>query len=91
MIALASDPELSPEHLPTDIRNALEASAAAGPRPAVETSGVASMAEIERIQIQRALKIARGDCSRAAKLLGIGRTTLYRKLKRYAAAGSATA
>ena len=39
--------------------------------------------EVERRAIMRALEYARGDRAVAANLLGIGRTTLYRKLKEY--------
>jgi DNA-binding NtrC family response regulator len=39
--------------------------------------------EIERLHIQRALAAAGGDRSRAAFMLRIGRTTLYRKIKEY--------
>jgi DNA-binding NtrC family response regulator len=43
--------------------------------------------EIERRHIQSVLHHVRGDRSRAAYLLGIGRTTLYRKIKEYELAG----
>ena len=39
--------------------------------------------EVERRAIMRTLEYARGDRAVAATLLGIGRTTLYRKLKEY--------
>lgn len=39
--------------------------------------------EMEKKQIIRALKQAGGNRSLAAELLGIGRTTLYNKLKAY--------
>ena len=39
--------------------------------------------EIERRAIMRTLEYTRGDRNVAANLLGIGRTTLYRKLKEY--------
>ena len=39
--------------------------------------------ELERLEILRALRHTRGDRTAAALLLGIGRTTLYRKLKEY--------
>jgi DNA-binding NtrC family response regulator len=41
--------------------------------------------ELERRAILRALREAGGDKLAAARLLGIGKTTLYRKLKQYAA------
>jgi DNA-binding NtrC family response regulator len=38
---------------------------------------------LEKRAIQHALVHTRGDRTTAAQLLGIGRTTLYRKLKEY--------
>ena len=45
--------------------------------------GVVRLVEMERVAIVDALKQTRGDRGMAAYLLGIGRTTLYRKLKEY--------
>jgi transcriptional regulator of acetoin/glycerol metabolism len=39
--------------------------------------------ELERRAIMNALDYTQGDRAVAAHLLGIGRTTLYRKLKEY--------
>ncbi len=39
--------------------------------------------ELERREILKAMRVTRGDRGAAAQLLGIGRTTLYRKLKEY--------
>ncbi|MDX1980967.1 MAG: sigma 54-interacting transcriptional regulator [Bryobacteraceae bacterium] len=44
---------------------------------------VVPLQEMERREIMRALEYTRGDRGLAATLLGIGRTTLYRKLKEY--------
>jgi transcriptional regulator with PAS, ATPase and Fis domain len=44
---------------------------------------VVPLTELERRAIIQALEITRGDRAIAAQLLGIGRTTLYRKLKEY--------
>jgi DNA-binding NtrC family response regulator len=41
------------------------------------------LSEIERRAILQALQYTKGDHTTAAQLLGIGRTTLYRKLKEY--------
>jgi len=38
---------------------------------------------MEKRDIFHAIQVAKGDRSLAADLLGIGRTTLYRKLKEY--------
>lgn len=44
---------------------------------------IVPLSELERLAILRALQYTRGDRMAAATLLGIGRTTLYRKLKEY--------
>jgi DNA-binding NtrC family response regulator len=44
---------------------------------------VLPLAEVERMTILRAIQYTRGDRTAAAAMLGIGRTTLYRKLKEY--------
>jgi DNA-binding NtrC family response regulator len=46
---------------------------------------IVPMAELERQTILSAISELNGDKLRAARLLGIGKTTLYRKLKDYAA------
>jgi DNA-binding NtrC family response regulator len=51
-------------------------------------SGGESLAETEAEQIRRVLAAAGGNKSRAAKILGIERKTLYRKLERMGLAGS---
>jgi DNA-binding NtrC family response regulator len=42
-----------------------------------------TLAEMEREAILNAIRTLRGDKLQAAKMLGIGKTTLYRKLKEY--------
>ncbi|MGH9737486.1 MAG: sigma-54 interaction domain-containing protein [Candidatus Acidiferrales bacterium] len=42
-----------------------------------------SLAQLERSAIMRALEVAKGDKIAAARILGIGKTTVYRKLKEY--------
>ncbi len=39
--------------------------------------------DIERWAVKRALRASEGRVTEAAKALGIGRTTLYRKLEKY--------
>ena len=60
-------------------------STAAGP-PGEESGsghGVVSIAEMEKQAILNTIRQLKGDKLMAAKLLGIGKTTLYRKLKEY--------
>jgi len=44
-----------------------------------------SMEQMERLTIQQALRMAEGNRTKAAALLGISRDTLYRKLRQYQA------
>jgi two-component system response regulator HydG len=44
---------------------------------------VKTLADLERDAILGAIRTLHGDKLQAAKLLGIGKTTLYRKLKEY--------
>jgi DNA-binding NtrC family response regulator len=59
-----------------------------GPRWASGTAGALSasnlnLEEMEKTFIQRALKLTEGNVTEAAKLLGISRRTLHRKIKTY--------
>ena len=75
--ALASGMEANLEHLPTHIRNAADGC------EWMSRQAVMPLAAIEELAIENAMKAAAGDRLQAAKLLGIGKTTLYRKLKEY--------
>jgi DNA-binding NtrC family response regulator len=75
-VALGSGPILHLGDLPTNLQNA---SGEAVP----DTDEVVRLDELERRAIVRALHETRGDKLAAARLLGIGKTTLYRKLKLY--------
>jgi len=67
--------------LPTGLRNFQEetkaVSTAAGPE------AIVPLDEMEKRAIEHALEVLNGDKLQAARLLGIGKTTLYRKLKEY--------
>ena len=64
---------------------AVAAGTAAGPAidPRFLDSPILPLTEMERRAIVHALEYTKGDRLMAAGLLGIGRTTLYRKLKEY--------
>ncbi len=49
----------------------------------VAVSSVRTLAEIEREAIKDAITFNKGNLVKAAKSLGIGRTTLYRKIEKY--------
>ncbi len=62
-------------HLPKEMVGAVSGTHTSRPFPALR--------EVEREHIARVLKFVDGNRTRAAELLGIGRKTLYRKLKTY--------
>ncbi len=76
-LALARGPRLRA----ADLRIARDAAQATSPRPS--TAIALSLAAYERCAIERALDETGGDATRAARLLGLGRSTLYRKLARH--------
>ena len=86
--ALSSGPVLHLGDLPTQLQQqGLEArrSAALAGEPAAEGSQpqLTTLADLERQAILGAIRALNGDKLQAARLLGIGKTTLYRKLKEY--------
>jgi transcriptional regulator with PAS, ATPase and Fis domain len=89
MMAMNSGPFLTLADLPSSVINARDEAAiqqrAVEPASAslATDSQVIPLAEIEKRAILNALHYTKGDRTVAAVLLGIGRTTLYRKLKEY--------
>ncbi len=86
--ALSSGPLLHLGVLPTQLQQqGLEArrtvAANGEPVPVGNEPGVKTLADLERDAILGAIRTLNGDKLQAARLLGIGKTTLYRKLKEY--------
>jgi two-component system response regulator HydG len=85
--ALSSGPVLQLPDLPTQLQNFhLEVVRGEQERraaPVVSGNGIVSIAELEKQAILGTIRKLNGDKLLAAKLLGIGKTTLYRKLKEY--------
>ncbi len=79
-VALSAEPEIQMQDLPS---NLLEHTAE-GPPPARELT---TLQALERRAIVQALEATGGDRLRAARLLGIGKTTIYRKLRQYGLEG----
>jgi len=77
--ALSSGPVMQVADLPTGIQNA-QLHSAAGSLP---SNRIVTIAEMEKQAILGTIDQLQGDKLMAAKLLGIGKTTLYRKLKEY--------
>lgn len=84
LLASEAGPAIFVSALPTDIQ-AEGAFARNGQMPPKKIGGppVIQLGELERRAILDALEYTNGDRAVAAHLLGIGRTTLYRKLKEY--------
>jgi DNA-binding NtrC family response regulator len=78
--ALSSGPTIQTADLPSPIQNANH------PMLTEATDGgkIVPIAVLEREAILRTIDQLKGDKLLAARLLGIGKTTLYRKLKEYA-------
>lgn len=92
--ALSSGPVLHMGDLPTQLQNfrvlqepAIQEVEESVPerREVMDTAqgGIVSIAEMEKHAILGTIRQLKGDKLMAAKLLGIGKTTLYRKLKEY--------
>jgi two-component system response regulator HydG len=84
--ALSSGPILHLGDLPTQLQQqGLEERRAtvAGEPENGGAAAVKTLAELEREAILGAIRALNGDKLQAAKMLGIGKTTLYRKLKEY--------
>jgi two-component system response regulator HydG len=74
-LALGAPPEIQVKDLPSNVLNYI-AEESPAERPT-------RLQELERQAILQALEATGGDRQRAARLLGISKTTIYRKLKEY--------
>ena len=77
--AMSSGPVLHSADLPTALQNAMRYSSTSNG----ERQAIVPLADMERRAIFDALQQLQGDKLKAARMLGIGKTTLYRKLKEY--------
>jgi two-component system response regulator HydG len=75
-LALGSAPEIRVVDLPSSLLY-FEG------QPRHDPRALATLQELEQRAILQALEATKGDRLRAARLLGIGKTTIYRKLKEY--------
>jgi two-component system response regulator AtoC len=53
----------------------------------MDDNTIVPLSELERRAIAHALKVTGGNVTRAARALGIGRATMYRKLDRFKMTG----
>jgi DNA-binding NtrC family response regulator len=73
--ALARGRTIGPEHLPDEVRSP----------PRRRAAAERTLAEVEREHVLRVLERCGGSQAEAARVLGIGRNTLWRKLRSYGA------
>ena len=83
--AFTSGPLIHTTDLPREVANLPLPDASNGDGTFNGNRKIIPMAELERQTILSAITELNGDKLQAARLLGIGKTTLYRKLKDYAA------
>jgi DNA-binding NtrC family response regulator len=92
MVAMNSGPWITPADLPSTVVNrsrerGFEAEyteiANSFLSGGFEQHGIVPLADVEKRAIIQAIEYTKGDRTVAAAMLGIGRTTLYRKLKEY--------
>ncbi|HET7747161.1 MAG TPA: sigma 54-interacting transcriptional regulator, partial [Vicinamibacteria bacterium] len=74
-LVVCDGPEVRPEHLPPVVRGTGSAGTDGGP--------VATLEEMEKSHIARALRVTGGHRAQAARLLGISERNLYRKVREY--------
>jgi two-component system response regulator HydG len=83
MVVVAEGQRIEPRHLPPELRQNLPADEQLTGTPTWPSDGGLSLDQIEKHAIRNALRVNQGNREQAAKMLGIGERTLYRKLKEY--------
>ena len=87
--ALSCDgPQIELAHLPAELRalvlpaipKGLPSAREVMAEPLLEMDAVVPIRELERREILKALTVTNGSVTKAARLLGLGRATLYRRL-----------
>jgi DNA-binding NtrC family response regulator len=84
MVVLSTGHELTPRNLPEEILSASK-------QPTVQIKIGATLEDMEREMIRATLTQTGGNRAATARLLGVGRKTLYRKLEEYGLESSAEA
>ena len=83
MVVLSGGPKLTVDDLPPDMRPAGAGSSVAANIGGLDNVGGIRLEQLEREAIVKTLKMVDGNREQAAKLLGIGERTLYRKIREY--------
>ena len=76
-VVLVKDSTIEPEHLPRELRSATLGKRGGG------GGEILSLEKLEENAMREAIAATAGNVSQAAKKLGIGRATFYRKAKKY--------
>lgn len=87
-LALGSGDTLQPIDFPSQLSTHMTLQPLSTSEPIRRLGRVLPIAEVERHAILNAVVEAKGDKLLAARMLGIGKTTLYRKLRQYERRGS---
>ena len=77
LVVMATGNEIAPAHLPEEIRQIPSLDDSLSIKPGI------SIAEMEKRLIESTLLAENGNKAKAARILGMGRKTLYRKLQEY--------
>ena len=80
MMVVAEGKRLEPHHIPSEVR---EGAGVESTEQSLSASSTLSLDQLEKQAVRNALRIHGGNREAAAKMLGIGERTLYRKLKEY--------
>ena len=80
---VAGVPSLSSGSSPINYQAGTPTNVIQFPTPTATSAGVQKMEELEAHAIENAISQYKGNLTEAAKALGIGRATLYRKVKQY--------
>lgn len=87
MVVIAEGGKIEPRHLPPEVpapEGGANDGAAGTPDPSgTQLPGAMSLDQLEKQAIRNVLQVTQGNREQAAKMLGIGERTLYRKLKEY--------
>jgi transcriptional regulator with PAS, ATPase and Fis domain len=79
-LSLACGTLLQPEHLPPDVLGLICSGEVSGK---LDSTLVEEVSRFEKTLLVRAVEVTRGNMSKAAKLLGISRSSLYEKFQKY--------
>ena len=84
--ALCGEGPIRAEHLPPGLGERAGASARRAGEAAQDAAEIETLEEVERRHVLRAVELCAGNLAEAARRLGVGRSTLYRKLESWGVA-----